>query len=54
MGAAGTEDQFLYLDDDGNYHAVFHHTYGTGMQLSGGWTGGMRSQKMAGLGRIRA
>lgn len=30
MGAAGTEDQFLYLDGDGNYHAVFHHMYGTG------------------------
>ena len=26
----GTEDQFLYLDEDGNYHAVFHHMYGTG------------------------
>ena len=30
LGAAGTEDQFLYMDDDGNYHAVFHHMYGTG------------------------
>ena len=32
LGAAGTEDQYLYLDDDGNYHAVFHHMYGTGTQ----------------------
>ena len=30
LGTAGTEDQFLYIDDDGNYHAVFHHMYGTG------------------------
>ena len=30
LGAAGTEDQFLYADEDGNYHAVFHHMYGTG------------------------
>lgn len=30
LGAAGTEDQFLYMDSDGNYHAVFHHMYGTG------------------------
>jgi hypothetical protein len=30
LGAAGTEDQFVYMDDDGNYHAVFHHMYGTG------------------------
>ena len=30
LGAAGTEDQFLYLDENGNYHAVFHHMYGTG------------------------
>jgi len=30
LGAAGTEDQFLYLDDDGFFHAVFHHMYGTG------------------------
>eukprot|EP00463_Aulacantha_scolymantha_P006145 TRINITY_DN7702_c0_g1_i1.p1 TRINITY_DN7702_c0_g1~~TRINITY_DN7702_c0_g1_i1.p1 ORF type:complete len:181 (+),score=16.68 TRINITY_DN7702_c0_g1_i1:408-950(+) len=30
LGAAGTEDQFLYEDDNGNFHAVFHHMYGTG------------------------
>lgn len=30
LGGAGTEDQFVYIDDDGNYHAVFHHMYGTG------------------------
>ena len=30
LGAAGTEDQFVYQDDDGNFHAVFHHMYGTG------------------------
>lgn len=30
LGAAGTEDQFVYADADGNYHAVFHHMYGTG------------------------
>ena len=29
LGAAGTEDQFIYMDDDGYYHAVFHHMYGT-------------------------
>lgn len=32
LGAAGTEDQFLYEDDNGNFHAVFHHMYGTGTQ----------------------
>jgi len=32
LGAAGTEDQFLYQDLDGNYHAVFHHMFGTGTQ----------------------
>jgi hypothetical protein len=26
LGAAGTEDQFVYMDEDGNYHAVFHHS----------------------------
>lgn len=30
LGAAGTEDQFLYQDSTGNFHAVFHHMYGTG------------------------
>ena len=30
LGKAGTEDQFLYQDEDGYYHAVFHHMYGTG------------------------
>ena len=30
LGAAGTEDQFMYVDDDGYYHAVFHHMYGSG------------------------
>ncbi|GMH71994.1 hypothetical protein TL16_g05803 [Triparma laevis f. inornata] len=29
LGTAGTEDQFIYLDEDGNFHAVFHHMYGT-------------------------
>ena len=24
--------QFLYVDDDGYYHAVFHHMYGTGTE----------------------
>ena len=28
LGNAGTEDPFLYLDEDGNYHALFHHMYG--------------------------
>ena len=28
LGAAGTEDPFLYVDVDGTYHAVFHHMYG--------------------------
>ena len=32
LGAAGTEDQFVYVDDDGYFHAVFHHMYGTGTQ----------------------
>lgn len=32
LGAAGTEDQFLYQDTDGNFHAVFHHMYGTGTE----------------------
>lgn len=32
LGAAGTEDQFLYMDDNGNFHAVFHHMYGTGTE----------------------
>eukprot|EP01060_Flectonema_neradi_P031101 TRINITY_DN4634_c2_g1_i1.p1 TRINITY_DN4634_c2_g1~~TRINITY_DN4634_c2_g1_i1.p1 ORF type:complete len:504 (+),score=109.13 TRINITY_DN4634_c2_g1_i1:53-1513(+) len=30
MGAAGTEDQFMYQDEEGNFHAVFHHMYGSG------------------------
>ena len=30
LGTAGTEDQFLYRDTEGNFHAVFHHMYGTG------------------------
>ena len=30
LGAAGTEDQFLYADEDGNFHAYFHHMYGSG------------------------
>ena len=25
LGPAGTEDPFLYRDNDGNFHAVFHH-----------------------------
>jgi len=32
LGNAGTEDQFVYQDDDGNFHAYFHHMYGTGTQ----------------------
>ena len=28
LGAAGTEDPFVYRDADGNFHAVFHHMYG--------------------------
>ena len=30
LGNAGIEDPFLYLDDVGNYHALFHHMYGEG------------------------
>ena len=30
LGAAGTEDQFMYQDEDGYFHAVFHHMYGSG------------------------
>ena len=26
LGAAGTEDQFVYQDEDENFHAVFHHS----------------------------
>jgi hypothetical protein len=26
LGAAGTEDQFVYQDEDGNFHGVFHHS----------------------------
>jgi hypothetical protein len=33
LGAAGTEDQFLYLDTNGNFHAIFHHMYGTGTEM---------------------
>mmetsp|Transcript_35300 Transcript_35300/g.59832 ORF Transcript_35300/g.59832 Transcript_35300/m.59832 type:complete len:503 (+) Transcript_35300:16-1524(+) len=29
LGAAGTEDPFLYIDAKGRFHAVFHHMYGT-------------------------
>ena len=29
LGPAGAEDQFLYMDSDGNYHAVFHNMVGT-------------------------
>eukprot|EP01061_Rhynchopus_euleeides_P007663 TRINITY_DN16728_c0_g1_i4.p1 TRINITY_DN16728_c0_g1~~TRINITY_DN16728_c0_g1_i4.p1 ORF type:complete len:493 (+),score=142.54 TRINITY_DN16728_c0_g1_i4:79-1557(+) len=29
LGAAGTEDQFMYQDEEGYFHAVFHHMYGT-------------------------
>ena len=29
LGNAGTEDQFMYQDYDGNYHAYFHNMYGT-------------------------
>jgi len=32
LGAAGTEDPFVYLDDEGNYHAIFHHMYGSGTE----------------------
>jgi len=28
IGTAGTEDMFLYKDNGGVYHAVFHHMYG--------------------------
>merc|ERR1719203_1381500 len=28
LGAAGTEDPFVYLDKRGNFHAVFHNMYG--------------------------
>merc|ERR1712232_1026518 len=34
LGACGTEDQFLYQDDNDNFHAVFHHLYGTGTKES--------------------
>lgn len=30
LGSSGTEDQFLYLDDHGHFHAFFHHMVGTG------------------------
>jgi len=30
LGGAGTEDQFVYQDADGNFHAYFHHMYGSG------------------------
>lgn len=30
LGAAGTEDQFVYRDQDGHFHAIFHHMYGPG------------------------
>merc|ERR1711976_1029488 len=30
LGEAGTEDPFVYLDNNGNFHAVFHHMYGEG------------------------
>ena len=30
LGASGAEDQFLYLDDQGNYHAYFHNMVGSG------------------------
>merc|ERR1711907_642794 len=32
LGPSATEDQFLYQDTDGNFHAYFHHMYGTGTQ----------------------
>lgn len=32
LGAAGTEDPFLYQDEEGNFHAVFHHMFGTGTE----------------------
>jgi len=34
LGAAGTEDPFLYLDDEGNFHAIFHHMYGSATENS--------------------
>jgi hypothetical protein len=30
LGASGAEDQFLYRDEDGRYHAFFHNMVGTG------------------------
>ena len=30
LGTAGTEDPFLYRDDAGHFHAVFHHMFGEG------------------------
>ena len=32
LGPSGTEDQFLYQDHEGNYHAYFHNMYGTATQ----------------------
>mmetsp|Transcript_5327 Transcript_5327/g.7850 ORF Transcript_5327/g.7850 Transcript_5327/m.7850 type:complete len:494 (+) Transcript_5327:157-1638(+) len=32
LGPAGTEDPFLYLDKEGNVHAIFHHMYGQNTQ----------------------
>lgn len=32
LGPSATEDQFLYQDDEGNFHAYFHHMYGTGTE----------------------
>jgi hypothetical protein len=30
LGMAGTEDPFLYTDQNGHFHAIFHHMYGAG------------------------
>jgi len=32
LGTAGTEDPFVYLDEAGGYHAIFHHMYGEDTQ----------------------
>jgi hypothetical protein len=32
LGTAGTEDPFVYLDEAGGFHAIFHHMYGEGTQ----------------------
>ena len=32
LGTAGTEDPFLYMDENGAFHAIFHHMYGEGTE----------------------